>query len=114
MSGADLAGGLAVLVLLCAAVPLGLVPAVRAARQEARRRRCVGRVLAAHRKAVAEREAEVAPRHPVGWPVRLVDGLPYALSPDGKTVHRYSRAACGWISCSTDDAARVRREARAL
>lgn len=107
MSAQELLGSAICLVLLCAAIPLGLIPAIRAAREEERRRRCVGKVLAAHRRLMAERDAEVAPRHPVGWPVRIVDGIPYAISFDRKTVHRYSRAQCGWLSSGEGEAARV-------
>lgn len=109
MSASDFVGSAICLVLLCAAVPLGLIPAIRSARQEARRRRCVSRVLAAHRVMVAAREAEVAPRHPLGWTVRIVDGVPYGLDPLSRSTDRYSRAQCGWMRVGPEEAAEVRK-----
>lgn len=45
--------------------------------------------------------------HPLGWPVRIVQGIPVAVGPDGRAA-QWSRTLTGWTHCYSDLAAEAR------
>ena len=46
-------------------------------------------------------------RHPLGWPVRIVRGIPVAVGTDGRAA-RWSATAVAWVGCEPELAAEAR------
>lgn len=51
--------------------------------------------------------AKLGFKHPLGWPVRIVQGIPVAVGPDGRAA-QWSRALMGWTHCYSDLAEEAR------